>query len=86
MAFLICVSGSAFLVSAHGISGGNDIRTGYRSIEIRKGDTLWEIAERTKPADSVSTPEYVQVLKEMNHLSSDTIMTGQHLIIMSDSI
>lgn len=79
-ALIICVSGSAFLVSAQGLSD-DDTHTYYKSIEIRKGDTLWDIAEQTKPADCGSTAEYVQVLKDMNRLGSDDIQSGQHLIV-----
>ena len=79
-ALIICVSGSAFLVSAQGLSD-HDTHTYYKSIEIRKGDTLWDIAEQTKPADFGSTAEYVQVLKDMNRLESDDIQSGRHLIV-----
>ena len=79
-ALIICVSGSAFLVSAQGLSD-HDTHTYYKSIEIQKGDTLWDIARQTKPADCGSTAEYVQVLKDMNRLGSDDIQSGQHLIV-----
>lgn len=79
-ALIICVSGSAFLVSAQGLSD-HDTHTYYKSIEIRKGDTLWDIAKQTKPADCGSTAEYVQVLKDMNRLGSDDIQSGRHLIV-----
>ena len=79
-ALIICVSGSAFLVSAQGLSD-HDTHTYYKSIEIRKGDTLWDIAKQTKPADFGSTAEYVQVLKDMNRLGSDDIQSGRHLIV-----
>lgn len=79
-ALIICVSGSAFLVSAQGLSD-HDTHTYYKSIEIQKGDTLWDIARQTKPADCGSTAEYVQVLKDMNRLGSDDIQSGRHLIV-----
>lgn len=55
--------------------------TYYQSIEIQYGDTLWDIAEKTRPSDYKCTAEYVEVLKEMNGLKSDYIQAGQHLII-----
>ena len=84
LALVICVSGSAFLVSAHGITDSGDPHTYYKSIEIRKGDTLWEIAEQMKPSDCGSTAEYVQVLKDINNLESNDIQSGRHLIIAYD--
>ena len=77
---VICISFGAFLVSAQGLSD-HDTHTYYKSIEIRKGDTLWDIAEQTKPVDCGSTAEYVQVLKDMNRLGSDDIQSGRHLIV-----
>lgn len=83
-AFILCVSGSAFLVSAKGISNADSIHTYYRSIEIQKGDTLWDIAEETKPQDCQSTAEFVRMIKDINCLNSDDIQTGQYLIITYD--
>ena len=77
----ICMSFGAFLVSAHENTGDETVYTYYKSIEIQPGDTLWDIAEDTMPAEYDSTAEYVQVLKAMNDLDSDDIQAGQHLMI-----
>ena len=53
----------------------------YKSIEIEQGDTLWELAEEYMTDDYLSVQEYVQDLKRMNHLTDDTIISGQHLIV-----
>lgn len=79
--FIICISGSAFLVSAHGISGTENNYTYYRSIEIQPGDTLWSIAETYLPDNCSSIPEYIRMIKDINCLESDKIQSGQHLII-----
>ena len=55
--------------------------TCYKSIEIEQGDTLWELAEEYMTDDYLSVQEYVQDLKRMNHLTDDTIISGQHLIV-----
>ena len=52
----------------------------YASIMINEGDTLWSIANCYKP-EAVSTREYIHALKAMNHLTSDTIKTGNYLIV-----
>lgn len=53
----------------------------YKSIQIQPGDTLWEIAEDTMTSEYDSVAEYVDVLKDMNSLSSDNIEAGQYLMI-----
>ena len=61
---------------------GPKMVTYYKSIEIEKGDTLWDIAEEYAPGTGLTTVQYVQQLKQMNHLGEDTIHTGCHLIVM----
>ena len=53
----------------------------YRSVEIKEGDSLWNIARQYKKGSHMSTEEYVKELKRMNSLRSDTIHTGQFLTI-----
>ena len=77
---IISCSFGAFLVSAHEDSKIENT-VYYKSIEIKSGDTLWEIAEDNLTDEYSSVPEYVQALKEMNNLDSDQIQTGRNLII-----
>ena len=50
----------------------------YKSITIERGDSLWSIAEEYCTGD---TREYVDELKQLNSLTSDTIYEGQHLLV-----
>jgi len=52
----------------------------YKSIMIQGGETLWSIAEEYKCEDE-SIQEYIENLKELNGIKSDTIHQGQHLVI-----
>ena len=63
-------------------SAKNDevLETYYTSIEIQKGDSLWDIAQEYK-ADDVSTGEYIAELMNLNNLTSETIHEGQHLVV-----
>lgn len=54
----------------------------YSSIEIKEGDSLWEIAGRYRKGSRMTTQEYVQQLRRMNGLEGDTIHTGAHLTIV----
>lgn len=52
----------------------------YKSIEISAGDTLWKIAEDYAD-NGMSTKDYIQELKAMNHLTTDEIHEGQYLTV-----
>ena len=53
----------------------------YKNITIETGDSLWSIAEEYKTNICESTDEYVQYLKELNHLKSSRIYYGDKLIV-----
>lgn len=53
----------------------------YKSIEIQRGDTLWDIAKDTITSEYSSVAEYIKVLKEINGLESDEIQAGRMLIV-----
>jgi len=52
----------------------------YENIEIKRGDTLWTIAEEYKPS-RVSTRDYIQSVKKINGLTDDLIYEDSFLII-----
>ncbi len=76
-----CLFLGNFMSSAHENDTNSVQSTYYKSIRIQPGDTLWDIAEETMTSEYESTKEYVQVLKDMNSLSSDHIEAGQYLIV-----
>ena len=54
----------------------------YKSIVIQEGDSLWSLAERHIDSESeTDVKEYIKELKQINQLESETIQTGEHLII-----
>lgn len=52
-----------------------------KSIVIQPGDTLWDIALEYKTDDYGSAQEYVDELKEINSLESDSIQESKYLMI-----
>lgn len=76
----MCLTFSTFFVYAHE-NRAETAYTYYKSVEIQPGDTLWDIAEDTMPSGYDSTAVYVEVLKDMNGLTTDNIQAGQNLII-----
>ncbi len=54
----------------------------FKSIEIEEGDSLWSIAyEYSENKDDASICKYILELKKMNGLNSDTIHTGNYLVV-----
>ncbi len=54
----------------------------YTSITVSSEDTLWSIAEKYMDIEHYRTiDDYILEVKTMNHLQSDVITYGEHLII-----
>ncbi len=53
----------------------------YKGIVIEEGDTLWSIASEYASETGLSVPDYIQLLKQMNGLYTDTIHAGHHLTV-----
>ncbi|MBS6645335.1 MAG: LysM peptidoglycan-binding domain-containing protein [Clostridiaceae bacterium] len=54
----------------------------YKSIQIKEGDTLWNIALEYKEKSGMDTVQYVRELKNINNLKEDTIHAGHYLTIV----
>jgi hypothetical protein len=52
----------------------------YQSVTISEGECLWTIAQQYK-AEGMDVRRYVGEIKRINQLSSDTIVSGQSLIL-----
>lgn len=55
--------------------------TCYKSVQIKQGDTLWDIAKSYVSDDGHSIAEFVKELKAVNSLKGDQIEAGRNLII-----
>ncbi len=53
----------------------------YKTIEICPGDSLWAIAEEYRDEHYDSLEDYIQDLKEINHLETDCIEEGNYLTV-----
>lgn len=51
------------------------------SIEVKKGDTLWSIASNYISDEYNNISAYVEEIKDSNGLISDTIHTGNYIIV-----
>jgi LysM repeat protein len=71
---LVCLAALAVGLAARGSNGAGPKRT----YVVRRGDTLWSVAERTYAGDP---REGVWKLQQRNHLASPTIVPGEKLIV-----
>lgn len=78
-AFLILV----WLIIVHPAAAGRTADTDhvqYISRQIEEGDTLWSIAAEHLPA-SEDIIHYMDQIRAINHMNSDTIIAEHYLII-----
>lgn len=53
----------------------------YTSIQVEKGDTLWNIAQSYITDDYSDLNEYISEICSINHISDESIHAGQYLTI-----
>lgn len=53
----------------------------YKTIQVHEGDTLWTLADQYMGNTSFNRQHYIDEVKEMNHLTDDTIQSGAYLMI-----
>ena len=54
----------------------------YTNITVEKGDTLWNIAEEYMDYGHYDNIyEYMEHLTKLNHMTSDDLYAGEHLIV-----
>lgn len=78
--FALVLTGFVSISSTAKAEGVSEPDRYYTSIQIEKGDTLWDIASRYK-WDGQTTQSYIDEVMEMNHLTSDQITAGQYVMI-----
>lgn len=57
----------------------------YRSVQIEKGDSLWSIANRYMTEDYANIDQYMDELRNLNNLESDTLIEGNYLSVVCAS-
>lgn len=62
-------------------SGKEPLYKYYKSYEIQPGDTLTSIAETYTANTQISVKEYIEEVRENNHLYKDTIVSGKKIIV-----
>ena len=54
----------------------------YTSVQLKQGDSLWDIAGTYAEGSGYSTREYVDELKRMNGLKGENIHSGEFLTVV----
>ncbi|MCC8126902.1 MAG: LysM peptidoglycan-binding domain-containing protein [Clostridiales bacterium] len=83
LAFCSGFFGHSLLINAHAEEktepGHNRY---YTSVQLKKGDSLWNIAKDYADGTGFSTLEYMEELKRLNHLESENIHAGEYLTVV----
>lgn len=81
MMFIILLSVSGFISSAHSVKAEENSYKYYTSITIMPGDTLSDIADRYCDSHYKSTQAYVEEVQIVNSMEDDTLIAGMNLIV-----
>lgn len=70
-------------IKAFASSGRKDIPIYkyYTSIQVQPGDTLWDIAKENTVGSHVSISDYIDEVRELNHMTDSDIHSGQHIVV-----
>lgn len=60
-------------------SAGKDIKKEYRTVTVKPGDTLWDIA--SKYCGNMDIRKYIYQIKKINNLDDAVIYAGQKLCL-----
>lgn len=78
MAAFAMVKGSAISASAQ---SNRTTAKYYKSILVEHGDNLWTIADAQMSAGYSDKRDYIAEVKSINHISDDTIHSGEYICV-----
>lgn len=79
--FIVSIVFFSVVVSAKSSNPEKPLYKYYTSVQINKGDTLWDIAKEYCP-DSLNMNSYMKELKSINRLNNDEIHAGNYLTVV----
>jgi len=81
------IAGSIFIIRNSALTARAESSTEesaqkyYTSIQLEQGDNLWSIAEKYMTDEYASVQEYINEVKQINHLKDDTIHHGKYICV-----
>lgn len=75
MALILCLG--TFAMGAQSVK---ETKTYYESVQIHKGDTLWDIADEYK-MEGEETEHMVDAIMELNGLKTANVRAGESIIV-----
>lgn len=70
------------LLNARAEEARPELKRYYTSVQLRQGDSLWNLAEQYRKGSGYSRREYVEELKRMNGLKSEQLHSGEYLTVV----
>jgi len=77
---LIILSGTTFVAFAKASKQTKPVKE-YISIQVQTGDSLWSIAEEYTKDYDINIEDYINEVKSVNSLKSESIHSGQFIIV-----
>ena len=68
-------------LASNTVIGSKDISVKYLSVEVYANDTLWDLSKEFMNTDYNTIETCIEKIIKVNGLKSETIYTGQRLII-----
>lgn len=79
-AIIICIAGSVCGFAEPSVPERHAYKY-YTSIHIKRGDTLWDIANEYMSEEYDRVEDYILEVRRINHLCGDGIYAGEYLTI-----
>ncbi len=71
-----------FMASAASGEASGNYHTVYRTIRVEEGMTLYDIAQEYDTVSSVSTEDYIETVKSINHINDNNVIhSGNYISI-----
>ncbi|MCC8152036.1 MAG: LysM peptidoglycan-binding domain-containing protein [Lachnospiraceae bacterium] len=78
---IITICGSRFQSSQVQASDRYVETTLYKSVYVKSGDTLWTIADIYMDEIYGNKTEYIDEIREINHISGQSLQAGSYIIV-----
>jgi len=79
LTFIIITFAVIMLFVGSVVSAGKNVSREYKTVTVRQGDTLWDIAG--KYCGKTEIRQYIYQIKKVNNLDNAIIYAGQKIIL-----